>query len=168
MYKAIDIANWFLLKNNSEVLQHEAEGDDYEVYECITHLKLQKLIYYAQGVYLDSTGEKLFEEDIEAWPHGPVVREVYDVFKENGKNNIFVKLNEEEINTIRDIENNSEVSEILNDVYNNFAIYTAWQLREMSHEVGGPWDKTVKAGKSVIDLSLIKDYFLKEILLSNG
>ena len=164
MYKAMDIANWFLLKNKSEILQHEAEGDDYEVYEGITHLKLQKLLYYAQGVYLASTDNRLFEEDIEAWPHGPVVQEVYDIFKENGKNNIVVKLNDEEINVIRDIENNAEVSEILNEVYNNFAIYTAWQLREMSHVLGGPWDKTIKLGKRIIDLSLIKEYFLKEIV----
>lgn len=164
MYKAIDIANWFLLKNNSEVLQHEAEGDDYEVYEGITHLKLQKLLYYAQGVYLASTGEKLFEEDIEAWTHGPVVQEVYEVFRTCGKNNIIVDLDEKELDVIRDIENNAEVSEILNAVYDNFAIYTAWQLREMSHELGGPWDKTVKAEKKVIDLLLIKDYFTREIL----
>ena len=128
---------------------------------------MQKLLYYAQGVYLASTGEKLFEENIEAWAHGPVVQEVYDIFKENGKNNILIKLNDDEINVIRNIENNSEVSEILNEVYNNFAIYTAWQLREMSHTPGGPWDKTIKAGKRIIDLSLIKEYFLREIV-SNG
>ena len=164
MYRALDIANWFLLKNNSEILEHEAVGDDYEVYEGITHLKLQKLLYYAQGVYLAATGKKLFNENIEAWPHGPVVQEVYDVFKSNGKNNIVIDINEEDLKIIKEIENNAEVSGILNEVYDNFAIYTAWQLREMSHANDGPWDRTVKAGKIIIEDDLIQEYFSKEIL----
>ena len=73
MFSAIDIAIWFILKNNAEVLEHEATNDDYEVYEGITHLKLQKLLYYAQGVCLAITGNTLFNEEIQAWQHGPVV-----------------------------------------------------------------------------------------------
>lgn len=52
MFSAIEIATWFLLKNNAEIREHEATNDDYEVYERITHLKLQKLLYYAQEINL--------------------------------------------------------------------------------------------------------------------
>ena len=52
MFSAIEIATWFLLKNNAEIREHKATNDDYEVYEGITHLKLQKLLYYAQEINL--------------------------------------------------------------------------------------------------------------------
>lgn len=164
MFSAKEIAIWFLFKNNAEVLEHEATNDDYEVYEGITHLKLQKLLYYAQGVYLAITGNKLFEENIEAWQHGPVVAEVYDEYKVNGRNNITLEMNEKNAQIIKNIESNREVSEILNMVYDNFAIYTAWQLREMSHVKNGPWDKAVSGKKNIIDIKDIKSYFESEVV----
>lgn len=39
---------------------------------AITHLKLQKLLYFCYGCYLARTGEELFAEPLEAWPKGPV------------------------------------------------------------------------------------------------
>jgi len=164
MKSAQDIAIWFLLKNNAENKEHEAVNDDYEVYEGITHLKLQKLLYNAQGVYLAIHGVPLFEEAIEAWAHGPVIPEVYEKYRDKGKNNIVVTLTDENKNIIEKIEEDPEVSEILNLVYDNFAIYTAWQLREMSHKDNGPWDQTMKKGDKIIDNEIIKRYFEKEVV----
>lgn len=39
---------------------------------AVTHLKLQKLLYFCYGCYLARTGEELFAEPLEAWPKGPV------------------------------------------------------------------------------------------------
>ncbi len=47
----------------------------------ITHLKLQKLVYYVQVWFLAIYGEPLFEEPFEAWIHGPVQPGVYRRFK---------------------------------------------------------------------------------------
>ena len=165
MFSAKDIAIWFLIKNNSEVREHEATNDDYEVYEGITHLKLQKLLYYAQGVFLAITGKKLFSESIEAWQHGPVVTEVYEEYKKFGRNNISIEVNSNVEKIIRKIESNTEVSNVLNMVYDNFAIYTAWQLREMSHVKNGPWDKAMTNNKKIIDLNEIKKFFESEIVI---
>jgi len=48
----------------------------------ITNLKLQKLLYYAQGWYLAFNGEPLFNDRIEAWVHGPVVPGVFREYRE--------------------------------------------------------------------------------------
>ena len=166
MFNALDIATWFLLKNNAEVREHEATNDDYEVYEGITHLKLQKLLYYAQGICLGFYGKPLFSEKIEAWQHGPVVREVYNHFCPFGRNNINIEMDSKNEEILKKIENNREVSEVLNLTYNNFAIYTAWQLRQMTHEDNSPWDITqrTKGIPHEIDNKLIEDYFKKEIV----
>jgi len=51
----------------------------------VDNLKLQKLLYYSQAVYLVlHDKEPLFIEDIEAWDYGPVVPLVYQAYKQYG------------------------------------------------------------------------------------
>jgi uncharacterized phage-associated protein len=45
--------------------------------DCLTHLKLQKLMYFSQGMNLLFYDEPLFEEEIVAHKKGPVVEELY-------------------------------------------------------------------------------------------
>lgn len=49
--------------------------------EEITHLKLQKLLYYAQGWYLALLDEPLFDDELQAWVHGAVEPNLYQKFK---------------------------------------------------------------------------------------
>ena len=44
----------------------------------MTTMKLQKLVYYSQAWSLVWDEKRLFEEDIEAWANGPVVRNLFD------------------------------------------------------------------------------------------
>ena len=69
---ASDVAKWFICN-----LDREA-GDS------ITHLKLQKLIYYSQAWSLAINKKALFEEDFEAWARGPVIPAVYHMYKDHG------------------------------------------------------------------------------------
>lgn len=46
----------------------------------ISNLKLQKLVYYAQAWHLAIHGTPLFEEDFEAWVHGPVIPSLYQKY----------------------------------------------------------------------------------------
>lgn len=43
----------------------------------VTTKKLQKLVYYAQAWHLVFVGEPLFPNQLEAWEHGPVTRDLY-------------------------------------------------------------------------------------------
>lgn len=56
----------------------------YLLYKCedITPLMLQKALYYIQGFGYAFLGEFPFEEDCEAWSHGPVFKEVYLRYKD--------------------------------------------------------------------------------------
>ncbi len=44
-------------------------------------MKLHKLVYYSQAWALVWDDEPLFEETIEAWANGPVVRDLYTIHK---------------------------------------------------------------------------------------
>jgi len=47
----------------------------------MTTMKLQKLVYYSQAWSLVWDEKPLFDERIEAWANGPVVRELYDAHR---------------------------------------------------------------------------------------
>lgn len=51
----------------------------------VDNLKLQKLLYYSQAVHMVlNDGERLFNDNIEAWQYGPVVVCVYRKYKRCG------------------------------------------------------------------------------------
>ena len=144
MYTASIIAKWFLNYNREMMALEDA---DY-----ISNLKLQKLLYYAQGTYYAITDKLLFADPIVAWMHGPVVESVYYYYRENeGRGIVF----DEEFNE----EFDKETEDILIEVYNYFGQYSAWKLRNMTHEES-PWLETPR--NQVIDVEKIKEYFLKE------
>ena len=44
-------------------------------------MKLQKLVYIAEGWSLVKRHETFLRENVEAWPYGPVVPQLYTAFK---------------------------------------------------------------------------------------
>lgn len=167
-YGAMEIAQWFLWYNNVQKLEQHDDSDNYDVYEGLTHLKVQKLLYYAEGVFSAITNKNLFNEKIYAWKHGPVIKEVYEEFFINGRNEI--EFNDNYLDNVREINKNEKLFSVLQMVYDAYAGYTAWQLREKTHVVGGPWQVTVdnKGMQKEIDKDLIKKYFQKNIVQING
>lgn len=60
----------------AKYIVHKANGMNVS----ITHLKLQKILYYVAGVFAGALNERAFRDSIEAWQYGPVVRNVYIEF----------------------------------------------------------------------------------------
>lgn len=83
-YSALTIANYVILYSHSKNIE-------------MNNLKLQKILYFLQGLYLVNYSDKLFNDNIEKWQYGPVVPEVYHAYKDYRSNNI--KLVEPEISS---------------------------------------------------------------------
>lgn len=162
-FTALDIANWFLWYNQVEQIEKTIDEDD--LYEGLSHLKIQKLLYYADGICLAINEDTLFDEKIYAWQHGPVVKEVYKELSINGREEIPFNVNC--INIIEEINSYDDLKEILLTTYDNYAGYTAWQLREKTHVPGSPWQITVDSTglQTEIDRNLIKQYFKDNIVV---
>ena len=124
--------------------------------ECdgISNLKLQKLVYYAQGFYLAIFDTPLFEEEIEAWAHGPVVPELYHEYKTSGKNSIDVEL------TVK-LPFTEDEYNLIDEVYSVFGQFSAWKLRNLTHEES-PWVNH-EAMAEVIPKAELKEYFKTRI-----
>jgi len=96
--------------------------------DVITHLKVQKLLYYAQGWHLALHDKQLFPESIQAWAHGPVCPTVWKRFKDHNFNPLTAE------NTISD-GSELKVSEqtFLMEVWTVYGQFTAKRLEEMTH-----------------------------------
>jgi uncharacterized phage-associated protein len=114
IYNALDIANYFLFK---------AAKDE----ELLSNLKLQKLVYYAQGIHLAYDGTPLFKDIIKAWTYGPVVPGLYKAYKEYGAGAIPA---DESFNP-KNID--KDTKEFLDEIYKAFGQFSATRLMDFTH-----------------------------------
>jgi uncharacterized phage-associated protein len=138
------VANYFLAKRDPNAGDH------------ISNLKLQKLLYYAQGFHLAITGEPLFSDPIEAWRHGPVVPKVYHACKQYGENNL------PEVPASPSSMLSLEQRRILDEVYEVYGQFSAWKLRDMTHDEA-PWKDADARGEPIISHEALRDFFLTRI-----
>ena len=127
-----------------------------EKMETMTTMKLQKLIYYSQAWSLVWDEEQLFEESIEAWANGPVVRELFDYHRG------MYEISEMPIGNPRLL--NQEQQETVDAVLDYYGDKSAQWLIELTH-MEDPWKQARKGlpplerGNRVIPLDTIADYY---------
>jgi len=121
MASPISVAKWFI-KNLTDV----------SVGDVVTHLKVQKLLYFAQAWHMMTLGRPLFEEDMQAWPHGPVAPSVWHEFKQYGWQALPVL----EGNCDEGLE--EDTLSVLEQVKEIYGPYSAKKLEAMTH-AERPW-----------------------------
>lgn len=119
MGSAIDIARYLVW-----LADHESESD------CLTPLRLQKLLYYAQGYALATFGQPLFQARIEAWKDGPVVREVWQQYQ----GRLAIPPNEGVVPLSLSVRDR----EFVKAVWEAHKGFSAIRLRDMTHQEA-PW-----------------------------
>lgn len=134
-YSALLVARWFVAWAHAENA-------------TLSNLKLQKLLYYAQGHYLAKTGQPLFTDRMEAWSHGPVVPSVYRTFKDAGADDLDLP----DAKSFRWSSVDDETAGLLMDVWDTYGIYAAWRLREMTHGEP-PWKEAFRPDESYIEIT---------------
>lgn len=113
-------------------------------YGPMSHLKLQKLLYYCEGYHLAYFDNNLIPEEFEAWVHGPVCREVYNTLK--GSSVLYADLGfegehnpETELNNILSIEQ----LQLITDVLSELSTWTGLELENATHNEL-PWREARK------------------------
>lgn len=98
----------------------------------MTSMKLQKLCYYSQAYSLAWFGEPLFNEPIEAWTNGPVIRDLWSANK--GKFSVDeVPGGNSRLLTDRD-------RDVVTAVLNSMGGLTGKQLSDQTHSEA-PWQE---------------------------
>jgi uncharacterized phage-associated protein len=93
--------------------------------DLISHLKLHKLMYYAQGYHLAIHGTPLFPEEIRVWTYGPAVPDLWKGCEDFSTSAVpFIRG--------LDLDAFSEQeTEVMKDVYRDYGQYAEWRLREI-------------------------------------
>lgn len=144
---AQDVAEWLVWQTG-------------QVGEYITHLKLQKMLYFAQAWHLVLTKAELFPEDFQAWTHGPVIPEVFFKYREHGYNPLPIPEQEPRLALP------PESADVLKQVFDVYFEFPARKLVEMSHDL--PWNNA-RGGlpaearcEVIIPKEAIRGYFLEK------
>lgn len=106
-------------------------------------MKLQKLLYYANGWWLAINGEPLLSEAPQVWRYGPVYQHLYRTFSRfrhepiGGpvKGNPFAA----EPEMLGDSEDEGRVRQLLDWIWSEHGAKSAVQLSDETHAVGTPW-----------------------------
>ena len=126
--------------------------------EDITPLALQKALYYIQGFYYAFSNSFFFEDDCEAWVHGPVYRDIYNRYACYRFDPI------EKHEHFDDSLFSSTEKSILDSIIKNVCCYSGKVLELFTHSET-PWLKTrgnltidVQSNR-IISKDLIAEYF---------
>jgi uncharacterized phage-associated protein len=127
-------------------LQHLSDKKN----SVITNMKMQKLLYYAQGWHLALYDAPLFIDDFEAWKYGPVIGEVYR------------KYDSLQSTTAPDIDSLPyEQKRFIRSVYRKYGLHDSYTLSNMTHNEL-PWKKCYKEDENkIIPKDELREFFLK-------
>jgi len=137
-------------------------------YGDMSHLKLQKLLFYCDAYNLAYFGEELITDKFEAWVHGPVSRKVYDSLKD--KSILYSDVTYSNIGIDVDAkfqDLTSEQQEVLKNVLNELTKWSGPELENATHHET-PWI-TARSGlgeaticHNHISKSLTREFYAKE------
>jgi uncharacterized phage-associated protein len=130
----------------------------------VTQMKLQKLIYFAHGIYLAAHHEPIINEHFQAWRFGPVIPQVYHEYKYYGSNPImdtdwlFMFSKEPDLSII-----DNAAQSAVNTTWAALKDANAIKLSNWTHQKGSPWSKFYVDGISdiIIPNGEIEKYFIE-------
>ncbi len=126
MVSPLDVARYFIFR---------AYEDGREA--LMTNMKVQKLLYYTQSLYLALFEEPLFEDEIQAWRYGPVCPPAYRFYREFEEKQLPIPQKNELMALSEEVQN------LLEEVWEYFGEHHAYFLSGQTH-LEFPWKKARK------------------------
>lgn len=124
----------------------------------ISNLQLQKILYFVQGAFYYKLNRSIFDDPIRAWDYGPVIDNVYDMYKKHGSSTIHdIDINFE--STFSKERNPEATRELVDIVVESLREMDPWELVKISHEDGTPWKKNYQMWWPTIEETQIENYF---------
>lgn len=112
----------------------------------ITNLRLQKILYYIQIQSFKSINSPAFDDEIEAWRHGPVVRDVYNEYMRYIA--FPIDFDDPEVIKNRAPIDKKTIS-IIHYIICLAKEYSAWELANRTKQTK-PWNDSYIYGKNII------------------
>lgn len=130
----------------------------------VTHLKLQKIVYYLDAWHLAVFGCPLVADDFEAWLHGPVSRKVWNRYKADAT--LYGVLAAKSDKSAEVGKLSADQQELIADVLTEYGDKSSYYLECLTHSEE-PWieaRKGVQPGESsenVISKKTMQEFYQK-------
>jgi uncharacterized phage-associated protein len=138
-------------------------------YGPMSHLKLQKLVYYCDAYSLAYFGKQLITDDFEAWVHGPVCRRLYDNLKDKSKLYSDVAYTSDGVDVDKEFSSlTSDQQSLITSILDQLSTWTSFELESSTHQED-PWINARKGYSEadkccvIINKNDMKEYYCKEI-----
>lgn len=149
----------------------DIQAEDHGVFPRIDQMKLYKLVYYAHAWWLAQRDQNLFEEDVHAWPWGPVVPSLYGAFMNAGKSPISGLRATELVPTsgslnfsVREPDAPSpDLMQYLKNVWEVHKGMSGVQLSNATHAPGEPWTIVKEHYGTLVNKPLISNELIKSV-----
>ena len=135
----------------------------------ITNLSLQKYMYFCHGWCWAQFDRALIDREFEAWPFGQVSRLVYSKFSAARRRTITTRAHIMTplgaTSTVVPHSFSAAMTVFLRHVLEKYWNLTAFQLSNLTHDVGSPWwrvrydDEFERIGQSKIPDNLVAAWF---------
>lgn len=137
----------------------------------VTQLKLQKMVYFANGYHLAKHKNPLIVEAVQAWKYGPVIPELYQVLKAYGNSPITDPVFLDFIGIDKEYSKIDQITrETIAYAWEATKSVSAENLVRWTHKIDSPWDKAWKQSErnTTINNDEICNYFTNLIFPTNG
>ena len=121
----------------------------------ITPMQAQKLTYFCHAWMLGTGNGSLFQDPVESWQYGPVIRSVYHALKRYGGDPVQEHL-------LTEPAEFGQVEEsIIEAVWRLYGEIDGLRLSSITHAEGTPWHQTYSRGTQtqIIHNHIIRDYY---------
>ena len=124
----------------------------------LSNLALQKLLYFAHGIFLNETKRPLVKGFFEAWQYGPVHPLAYKSFRSSGGGPIHSRAEGQDALTgeRRQLAQPADASirQLVQQVLNSYGKLSAGRLVDLSHAKNSPWHHIVDKGRTSVAFGL--------------
>lgn len=128
----------------------------------VTLMQLLKLVYLSHGWSLAFGDTPLVAQNPQAWQYGPVYPHIYKALNKFGGNPITEKIKEKLTGAeFYPVDMTDEQRKVIDAVLLSYGKKHAFELSNITHQVGGPWDVTFKSygAYKEIPLSEMKSHY---------
>lgn len=149
MYDARHVANEFIRLANEH-----SRG--------LTHLMIQKMVYFAHARMLSLHREPLISQKFQAWRYGPVVRHLYHALKHSNSLQVWDRI---PMNPPAHFDRRAR--DIIAWSFNRYSHLSGIELSRLTHAPEAPWYQTLlllaeAVSSPVIPNKLIEEYYWRE------
>ena len=130
----------------------------------VTPMQVQKLTYFCHAWMLGLGHGRLFQDAIEAWEYGPIIRAVYHALKHHGRNAILEPVLEKPA-AFSDFE-----ARLVSRVWQLYGHLDGLVLSRMTHAEGSPWHQVYQLThrSQIIHNHIIRTYYANLVAAKKG